>query len=435
MSASMCTLVGLLDDVERSLSPAARDCLARADVVIGAARTLELVRPLVGAEAQLRSMDGALGQSVAWVREAAAAGQRAVVLATGDPLCHGIGGFLGRQLGREALEIMPAVSTVQLAFARLGLPWQEARIASVHGKDCGEWVPFVSTPEHTLHGLLQAVGQHRLVAAFTSPANSPQRIARALLGVGYEDGMVRVSVASRLALPDEAVVRGLSLSEAAGREFAEPNVVVLERLAEPAQPVFGLEDEAYHQRAPEKGLITKQEVRALSLALLRLRETSVVWDIGAGSGSVGLEAARVARGGHVWAVEKNEGDMAIARENARAMRAANYTLVHGRAPEPLADWPDPDAVFIGGSGGELRELVALVAQRLRPGGALVMNFVTLENLATAQAALEACGLPWRVTQLSAARSQPILNMHRLAAQNPVWLVSAHKPLEEEGVSE
>ncbi|MCK9261002.1 MAG: precorrin-6Y C5,15-methyltransferase (decarboxylating) subunit CbiT, partial [Azoarcus sp.] len=145
---------------------------------------------------------------------------------------------------------------------------------------------------------------------------------------------------------------------------------------------------------------------------------------GAGSGSVGLEASRIAHLGHVWAIEKNSGDAANARVNARRMRASNYSLFEGKAPAGLDAWPAPDAVFIGGSGGELAELIARVLARLKPGGRLVMNFVTLENLALATQTLQQLGATWDVTMLSAARSQPILDMHRLAAQNPVWIVSA-----------
>ena len=158
---------------------------------------------------------------------------------------------------------------------------------------------------------------------------------------------------------------------------------------------------------------------------LRLAADAVVWDIGAGAGSVGLEAARLAPHGHVWAIEKNAGDAANARANAARFRATNYTLVEARAPAHLDAWPDPDAVFIGGSGGELDELIRLILGRLKPQGRLVMNFVTIENLATATAALAAAGATWDVVQLQASRSQPILDMHRLAAQNPVWIVTTH----------
>ena len=119
-------------------------------------------------------------------------------------------------------------------------------------------------------------------------------------------------------------------------------------------------------------------------------------------------------------------DVAIAQANHAAAGISNYSLFHGKAPEQLAHWPDPDAVFIGGSGGELQELIRLVLQRLRQGGRLVMNFVTLENLASATATLDELQADWDVLQLQAARSKPILHMHRMAAENPVWLVCARQ---------
>ena len=418
-----CTLVGILDDGWAGLSDAARQRLATAGLVIGAGRTLALLERHLSGTASVRPMDGALGKVPEWIAQAHADGMNTVVLATGDPLCHGMASFLVRKLGATAVAVLPAPSTLQLLFARLKKPWQDVVIGSVHSKDAGEWIEG-ATPEHGLYRLVRQVAEHPRVAAFTGPENSPDRIARALLAAGFEDA--RISVPSRLCLPDEAVFNALPLAEAAAMRFDDPNVVLIERGAADTRAVFGFDDLAYVQRSPEKGLITKLEARAVSLAKLALRADSVVWDIGAGSGSVGLEASRIARHGHVWANEKNEADAANARENARRFGASNYTLVQARAPEQLDTWPDPDAVFIGGSGGELAALIALILTRLKPGGRLVMNFVTIENLATATAALTAAGARWDVTQLSAARSQPILDMHRLAAQNPVWIVTAHK---------
>jgi precorrin-6y C5,15-methyltransferase (decarboxylating) CbiE subunit/precorrin-6Y C5,15-methyltransferase (decarboxylating) CbiT subunit len=554
-----CTLLGILDDGWAGLGELARARLAGAGLVIGASRTLALVQPHLVPGATARALDGALAEVPGWVRAAQAAGQAVVVLATGDPLCHGIGGLLIGKLGREVLDILPAPSTMQLAFARLGRPWQEARIASVHSRDAGEWA-VGATPAHGLYPVVRAAALHPLVGVFTSPENSPRRIARALLAAGFGDDELRISVVARLLLPEEESWAGLSLAEAAGRDFPDPNVVVIERVGaavsaipgtwlatgvegpsphpgppppggrektsaasaipgpaasaipgpaasaipgpaaaaffapsplrgegwgegdRPSQiempvgspspcplstagareqngaagaalalPIFGFEDGSYAQRQPERGLLTKLEARAVSLAKLGLREDSVVWDIGAGSGSVGLEAARIARLGHVYAMEKNAADAANARENAARLRASNYTLVEGKAPAGLDVWPAPDAVFIGGSGGELAELIALCLARIRTPGRLVMNFITLENLAAATAALAAATQPaaadriatsqrdalvatdhiaallrWEVVQVQASRSQRILDMHRLAAQNPVWIVTAFK---------
>ncbi|AYH45658.1 precorrin-6y C5,15-methyltransferase (decarboxylating) subunit CbiE [Azoarcus sp. DN11] len=425
MSAPRCLILGILDDGWEGLSAAGRARLAASRIVIGARRTLDLVAPHLGADVELRDMDGALGKTPEWVRAALADRLPVTLLATGDPLCHGIARFLVDKLGAEKIEVQPAPSTVALACARLNKTWQDAAIRSCHGADAGEWFDG-ATPGHGLYGIVRAVAEHARVASFTSPANSPDRVARALLAAGYGTD-VRISVAARLCLPDEAIFADLTLEDAAAREFPDPNIVVIDRAAVPSpRAVFGFEDSDFVQRQPEKGLITKLEARAVSLAKLGLRADSLVWDIGAGSGSVGLEASRIARLGHVWAIEKNIGDAANARENAKRLQATNYTLVEGKAPDGLDAWPDPDAVFIGGSGGELAGLIELILARLKPAGRLVMNFVTIENLATATAALAAAGAQWDVTMLSAARSQPILDMHRLAAQNPVWIVTAYK---------
>ena len=416
-------IVGILDDGWSGLSDAARDALLQAALVIGAQRTLALVRPHLP-QAELRAQDGALAEVPAWISAAREAGRTVAVLATGDPLCHGIASFLLGKLGCDGIDILPAPSTLQLAFARWEKSWQDVAITSCHSKDAGEW-QVGATPAHGLYPLLRAVALNTRVFAFTGPQNDPARIARALITAGYADD-TRLSVASRLCLSDEAIFNELAPAEAATMCFAEPSVLLVERQPEPPAPRFGLEDLDYLQRTPEKGLITKQEARALSLAKLRIRPDATVWDIGAGSGSVGLEAARLAPHGHVWAIEKNEGDAANARANAVRFRVSNYTLCDGKAPQHLDTWPAPDAVFIGGSGGELAELIRLILARLKPGGRLVMNFVTLENLATATAALNEFCAEWDVVQLQASRSQPILDMHRMAAQNPVWIVTTSK---------
>lgn len=432
-------IVGILDDGWAGLGDAARQAITAAHVLIGAGRTLALLAPHLSATCRCEDMDGALGRVPAQLQAAHAAGQNAVLLATGDPLCHGIASLVLGKLPPEIagqVTILPVPSTLQLAFARLHKSWQGVHIASVHSKDAGEWTMGVE-PAHGLYALVRAVSKHARLAVFTGPENNPARIARALLAAGFGD-TVYLSVAARLALPDEAVFADLTLADAAAQDFPEPNIVVIERTAPPAAsrfPVIGLDDLDFQQRQPEKGLITKLEARAVSLAKLALSPDSVVWDIGAGSGSVGLEASRLAWHGHVWAIEKNAGDAENARANALTLQASNYTLRVGKAPEGLEHWPDPDAIFIGGSGGELARLIELCLNRLKPNGRLVMNFVTLENLATATAVLKAStGIVWDATQLQAARTQPILDMHRFAAQNPIWILCARKAAAGEAAS-
>lgn len=418
-----CRVLGVLDDGIASLSPTARAYLKTADVVIGGTRTLALLSTEIKAQAQTLDLTGQLRQVPEWIRAARQAHQSCVVLATGDPLCHGIAPYLAQHLCIEALDVVPNLSTLQLACARVGLAWQDARIVSVHTKDAGEW-QCGSPPSHGLYALAQVLRREHRVLLLTSPANSPDRIARLLLAEGLGE-QFQMAVAEDLLQPSECIHATLQPIEAAQMQFAALNVVLLWRTQRLPQPVrFGLPDAAYAQRQPDKGLITKCEVRAVSLARMQLRADSYVWDIGAGSGAVGLEVARLCPQGHVWAIEKNDADYAIAMRNHQTWAVSNYSLFHGKAPEHLDTWPDPDAVFIGGSGGELAELIKLIMQRLKPGGWLVMNFVTLENLAVATQTLQAASVAWDVVQLQAARSKPILHMHRMAAENPVWIVCA-----------
>ena len=187
-----CYLIGILDDGWTGLSDTARQYLAAADVVIGAGRTLQLVRALLPTSTELKDMDGALAQVPGWIAAAREAGQRVVTLATGDPLCHGIGAWLIQKLGPDAVEILPAPSTLQLAFARFKRPWTDITIASCHNADAGEW--FVgATPAHGLYPVMRALALHARVAVFTGPANNPERLARALISAGYTND-VRLSV-------------------------------------------------------------------------------------------------------------------------------------------------------------------------------------------------------------------------------------------------
>lgn len=421
--AQPCRIIGVLDDGIASLTPRALAHIEQADLVIGGTRTLQLFENRFSAHAEQRDLTGQLTQVPEWIRTALAEDKRVVVLATGDPLCHGIASFLQSRLCIEACEVLPNVSTIQLACARLGIPWQELKICSVHSRDAGEWQQGVGR-EHGLYPVLHAVQHHDRLAILTSLENTPDRIARMLLAEGL-DSVFRMAVAEHLLQADERIVADCSIADAALMRFAEPNVVVLWRtVAAQRNVLFGLADERFRQRQPDKGLITKREVRAVSLARMQLHADSIVWDIGAGSGSVGLEAARLCADGYVYAIEKNSTDFAIATENCRNLGIHNYSLTHGKAPQGMEQWPDPDAVFIGGSGGELQQLIELCLSRLKPNSWLVMNFVTFENVVIAMSTLKELDAEWDIIQLQASRSRPILDMHRLAAENPVWILCA-----------
>lgn len=420
-----CAVIGVLDNGCEGLTAQAEKTLRAADVVIGGTRTLALFADTLKQDCITHDLTGNMRSIPPWIREAQQQGLRCAVLATGDPLCHGIANYLATHLCFDALEILPNTSTIQLACARFGLTWQDLHIVSIHSKDAGEW-QVGATPTHGLYALRRALAQHDKLAVLTSPENTPDRIARLLVTENLQHDF-QMAVAENLCGDEENLVSDLDIETLANKTFAELNVVLLWRATASKNPVlFGHADHAFQQRYPEKGLITKREVRAVSLARMQLRSDSIVWDIGAGSGSVGVEAARLCPQGHVYAIEKNAGDCENALANCKAFALHNYSLLNAKAPEGLQDWADPDAVFIGGSGGELSTLIQLILQRLKPGGWLVMNFVTFENIAVAIETLKASGAEWDITQMQSSRSKPVLDMHRLAAENPVWIVCAQK---------
>jgi len=422
MDESRAVVLGALDNGEVGLTAESLAILKQADVVIGGSRVLALFADTLKESVQTFDLTGHIKDVPDRIEAALAAQASVVVLATGDPLCHGIAVYLKKKIGLSKLDIRPNVSALQLACARVGVSWQDAYICSVHSKDAGEWAERPGK-EHGLYPLLKACVQHRKIIAFTSAENSPDRIARMLVAENMADDFAMV-VAESLLQDDERIVADIPISALAKQSFSDLNMVILERVNKAEKPVlFGLKDAAFNQRKPEKGLITKREVRAVSLSHLQLKANSIVWDIGAGSGSVGLEAARLCPNGWVYAVEKNEADFAIATSNQQNMGIHHYTLINAKAPEGLDAWPNPDAVFVGGSGGELSVLIALIISRLNEDGHLVMNFVTIENLAAATECLKKLGVVWSVTQMQVSRSKPILHMHRMAAENPVWIVS------------
>jgi len=238
-----------------------------------------------------------------------------------------------------------------------------------------------------------------------------------------------MAVAENLEQADEKLHGPFPISDAKTMQFADLNITLLWRERGSSEKnrsraIFGLSDAEYAQRKPERGLITKQEVRAVSLAKMGLHKKSIVWDVGAGSGSVGIEASRIATEGHIYAIEKNQADAENIEINRQRFQITNYTLIVGKAPAGMEQWQTPDAIFIGGTGGNLVELIKLSLQKMNTGATLVMNFVTIENLSAALEILKSEGAEWNVTQLQSSRSKPILNMHRMEAENPVWIVSA-----------
>jgi precorrin-6Y C5,15-methyltransferase (decarboxylating) len=401
------TIVGITDAGPASLPSRVLEKVRQAEVLCGGERHLGLF-PDVNAERWVIKAN--IGELLEKLKTEA--GKRGlVILASGDPLCYGIAATLRQHLPAEWLEVIPNVTAAQLAFARIGEPWHDAVIVSAHGR--------------SLEPVINAVRRHSKVAVYTDDENTPAAIARTLLAAGISDR--RAVVCEHLDGEQERLTDA-RLSELPRQTFASLNVLLLLGDASPApplsaSPLLGVSDDEFEHDA---GLITKEEVRAVALAKLRLREDSVVWDIGAGSGSVAIEAARLARQGQVYAVERQLGRAAALRRNVEKFRTGNVRVVCGSAPEALYALPEPDAVFVGGTGGEVRAIVDTCCARLRPGGRIVANFATLENLHEAVDRLKGNGFGVEITQVGIARSVPLAGLTRFEPLCPVFVVNGSR---------
>lgn len=409
-------IIGVTSEGAAGLSARALRLLKRAEVVFGGQRLLDMFPSLKGEKFGI----GKNLAEVAGLIERDMTTKRVVVLASGDPGFYGIAAYLVGKLGKPRFEIIPNVSAMQLAFARIRESWTGAVFVSAHGRLAGE--------------IVEAVRHHDKIGIFTGGENTPSVIAGILLASGLRG--YRVYVCQDLGSRAEKIIK-TDLRHLSGRDFAPLNVMIL--IKEKSQPVVaawapGIPDDEFYQRKPLDGLITKLEVRAVSLAKLRLGEGSVVWDIGAGSGAVSIEAALLARQGSVYAVEKNAADATIIKKNIRKFGVSNVTVTQALAPDGLESLPAPAAVFIGGSGGNMAEILAVTCRRLKPGGRIVINLVVMENLTIAVNTLKANGFTVEISLVNIARSASILELTRFSALNPVYVVAAYKK-EGSGTSE
>lgn len=398
------------------LGPREWAILERAQVLVGGKRLLSACalasrpeRP-IQPEKQI-PIAGPLRQVIKRIERAAT--KRVVVLADGDPLFFGFGRLLVENFGPQRIRLHPNVTTVQLAAARLYIPPNEIATVSLHGRD--DFGP-----------LYTALRRSRYVAVFTDHTHGPSSVAEALLKRGA-DGFT-MTVLEDLNTPQERI-RRLAPEQAWDESFSALNLVLLERTHDPEFPLhLGVPDQLFLH---ENNLITKQAVRAAGLGLLGVRSGHTVWDLGAGCGSVAIEACHLAREGRVFAVEKNRRRAGMIRENIRRFGAWPVEVVRGEAPRCLAPLPDPDRIFIGGGlgpeSGNGTGLLQSASARLKHGGRMVVHCILLESLLRAKAYLEHQGWPFGVTQLQASTTDQLAGDLRFRAQNPVFILWADKP--------
>jgi precorrin-6Y C5,15-methyltransferase (decarboxylating) len=403
------TVVGIGDDGCAGLTSRGAAAVARADVLVGGERHLAFFPQFKGERLVLKGDIGAVLERVAHLADECTV----CVLASGDPLFFGIGARVATAVGPDHVDFVPAPTSVQWAFAKTGIAWEDAEVLSLHGR--------------SIEGCVTRLRRLAKAAILTDPENTPRRIAERLLE--YAAGDFRFWVCEHLGGTNERV-RAMTLSELTRTDDIAPlNVLLLVRTDpawRPPPAISYLHEDAFAKRTPKNGLITKREVRLLSLAALRIRPDSVVWDVGAGSGSISIEAALLAPRGRVYAIEVDPEGVDLCRENARAHGTDNVHVVSGRAPEVLAGLPAPDGVFVGGSKGSMAPIIDAALWALRHGGRLVVNAVTLENVAEAYCTLRERGLDPEVTLLQIARGVPLARYQRYEALNPIHVISVEK---------
>ena len=350
-------------------------------------------------------------------RLAAAGDRRAVVLASGDPLFYGVARYLCDKLGKDRFEVVPHVSSMQLAFARVKESWEEAYLTNL--------------ANHALDQVLERIRGATKVGLFTSEQHPPGTVATALLARRID--YFSAYVCENLGSPDERVTQG-ELADIAAEWFSPLNVMILIRKPNvPDRPsesigrrLFGNPDEVFLQPKPKQGLLTPAEVRAMALAQMDLEPASVVWDIGAGSGSVSIEAAQIAADGKTYAIEMDPDDHALILANAQHFAVRNLVPVLGPAPRP-GPLPDPDAVFVGGTGREVSRIAELAFERLRPGGRLVAHVASLDSFHGVHESLQRRTGEVKIWMINLARGNYQLERMRFEALNPTFLLAVRKP--------
>ncbi|MBC3257698.1 precorrin-6y C5,15-methyltransferase (decarboxylating) subunit CbiE [Pseudomonas paralactis] len=396
------TVVGIGEDGFKGLGRNARHALLRATRIIGGQRQLDLLPLCIGGERQVWpspfSLEPVLSRR----------GEPVCVLASGDPMFYGVGASLARQVPAEELLILPAPSSVSLAAARLGWPLQEVVTLSVVAR------PVAALNAHLASGV-------RLLV-LSNDGSSPALIAALLAERGF--GPSRITVFEHLGGPAERRIGGHAQAWE-HMAVADLNLVAIDCLADANAPrlsrLAGLPDAAFRH----DGQLTKRDVRAMTLARLAPLPGELLWDVGAGSGSIGIEWMRTHPSCRAVAIEADAGRQSLIEHNRDALGVPGLQLVRGKAPEALNGLEAPDAIFIGG--GVTRDGVLDTCwQHLRPGGRLVANAVTLQSEMTL--------MTWRaehggeLTRIHVAQAQPLGEFDTWRQALPITLLEVIKPL-------
>lgn len=392
------TLIGMGSGQPENLTLQGLAALRQADLILGARRLLAVL-PAGCTENRAAAYRP---DEVADLLQTSGA-ENAVLVYSGDT-----GFYSGASSMMEKLEalgvrarVLPGLSSIQLLAAALGRPWQGWNLVSAHGRTCDPVAECM---------------QGRPTFFLTGGSEDPATLCAQLAAEGFGD--VQAVVGQCLGTPEEKIFRG-SVKELAAGRFNSLSVLLVEAAEVLPRRAPGLPDEVF-----ERGDVpmTKQEVRAAVLAKLAVRPEDILWDVGAGTGSVSVELALAAPRGRVYAVECRPEGCALIKANREKFRTRNLVLVEGLAPAALSDLPAPDAVFIGGSRGSLAAIVDAALDK-NPDARICVSAIALETLSAAVAALTAKGRTVQVSQIAVSRAKAVGGLHLMMAQNPIYLIT------------
>ena len=382
---------------EQSLTAEAAEAIRQADILVGSRRLLDLFGGGKHCIEAVRPEEIASALKSSWCETACA-------LFSGDSGFYSGARRLLPLLEGEDVTVIPGISSLQMFSAKLQIPWQGWHFCSAHGRKCDP---------------VKEVCRGKPVFFLTGGSVTPAELCRELCAAGL--GELPVAVGENLGGQNERICRGVA-NDYVNQKFAHLSVMLAEQAPNRKQYLPGIPDACF---ARAEGIpMTKREVRAVALSLLGVNEDSVCWDIGTGTGSVAIELALHA--GAVYGIEQNEDAVSLAEENRRALGAWNLHLIRGHAPEALDGLPEADAVFVGGTGGNGREILRTVLEK-SPKASVCVTAVTLETLHMASVLLEEEGYETEILQLSASRSRVVGRSHMMTAQNPIWLISGKRP--------
>ena len=392
------TLIGMGSGQPENLTLQGLAALRQADLILGARRLLAVL-PAGCTENRAAAYRP---DEVAELLKTSGA-ENAVLVYSGDTGFYSGASSMMKKL--EALgvraRVLPGLSSIQLLAAALGRPWQGWNLVSAHGRTCDPVAECM---------------QGRPTFFLTGGSEDPATLCAQLAAEGFGD--VQGVVGQCLGTPEEKLFRG-SVKELAAGRFNSLSVLLVEAVEGLPRRAPGLPDEAF-----ERGDVpmTKQEVRAAVLAKLAVRPEDILWDVGAGTGSVSVELALAAPRGRVYAVECRPEGCALIKANREKFRTRNLVLVEGLAPAALSDLPAPDAVFIGGSKGSLAAIVDAALDK-NPDARICVSAIALETLSAAVAALTAKGRTVQVSQIAVSRAKAVGGLHLMMAQNPIYLIT------------